>query len=161
MAETEQILKIGEDTKTKGRILKKIHGKCQFLNILVSFNGFRPFLKKWSKKEELWTLRRISDFGKLDLLSLIGLYHNVRGRIVRSGPHKTCRWLKILEFNIRLAQKASPNTLSKSHPNQSYNWNRRLFLQSNKESSFWQGCGLNQNFSISHKNEEDGLILLR
>ena len=37
---------------------------------------------------------------------------------------------------------------------QSYNWNRRLFLQSNKESSFLQGCGPNQNFSISQENEE-------
>ena len=44
---------------------------------------------------------------------------------------------------------------------QSYNWNRRLFLQSNKEFSFRQGCRPNQNFSISHKNEEDGIILLR
>ena len=51
LAETEQILKIGEDTKTKGRILKKIHGRCQFLNILVSFNGFGLFLKKESKKQ--------------------------------------------------------------------------------------------------------------
>ena len=36
-----------------GRILKKIHGKCQFLKILVSFNGFGPFWKKENKKEEL------------------------------------------------------------------------------------------------------------
>ena len=91
MAGTEQILKIGEDTETKGRILKKINGRCQFLNILVSFNGFGPFLKKGSKKEELWTLRRIPDFGRLDLLSLIGLYRNVEGRIGRSGLHETCR----------------------------------------------------------------------
>ena len=35
------------------RVLKKIHGSCQFLKILVKFNGFGLFLKKRNKNEEL------------------------------------------------------------------------------------------------------------
>ena len=91
LAETEQILKIGEDTKTKGRILKKIHGRCQFLNILVSFNGFGPFLKKKARRKSFGNLEESPNFGRLDLLSLIELYHNVREQIGRSGFHETCR----------------------------------------------------------------------
>ena len=50
----------------------------------MSFNGFGPFLKKGSKKKEFEQLGKFSNFGRFDLLSLIGLYHNVKGRIVRS-----------------------------------------------------------------------------
>ena len=45
----------------------------------MSFNGFGPFLKEASKKKEFGHLEEFPDFGRLDLLSLIGLYHNVRG----------------------------------------------------------------------------------
>ena len=56
----------------------------------MSFNGIGPFLKKGSKKKEFEQLGEFLDFGKFDLLSLIGLYHNVKGRIGRSGPHENC-----------------------------------------------------------------------
>ena len=69
--------------------------------------------RKEARRKSFGHLEEFPDFGRLDLLSLIGLYRNVEGRIGRSGLHETCRWLKILEFNIRLAQKKSPNTLSK------------------------------------------------
>ena len=117
---TGQILKIGEETRIKGFnlwiILKKIHGWCQFLKILVSFNGFGSFLKKGSKKKEFGHLEEFSDFGRFDLLSLIGLYRNVEGQIWRSRLHENCRWLKIIEFHIRIGPKISPNTLSKLRP---------------------------------------------
>ena len=106
LAETELRLKIGEDTETKGQILEESWRKSmEDVNSWISWwvSGFGPFLNKGSKKEELWHLEEFPDFGRLDLLSLIGLYHNVRGWIVRSGLHETCRWLKIIEFNIRLA----------------------------------------------------------
>ena len=77
------------------------------------------FGRSWGKKARRKSFghsEEFPDFGRLDLLSLIGLYCNVEGRIGISGLHETCRWLKILEFNIRLAQKTSPNTLSKSCP---------------------------------------------
>ena len=56
----------------------------------MSFNGFGPFLKEGSKKKEFGYLEEFPDFGRLDLLSLIGLYHNVKGRIGRSGLHENC-----------------------------------------------------------------------
>ena len=40
-----------------------------------------PFLKKGNKKKEFEQLGEFSEFGGFDLLSLIGLYHNVKGRI--------------------------------------------------------------------------------
>ena len=97
-----------------GRILKKIYGRCKFLKILVSFNGFRPFLKKGSKKKEFEQLGEFLDFDRFDLLSLIELYHNVKGRISRIELHETCSWLKILGFHIRIGPKISPIALSKS-----------------------------------------------
>ena len=47
-------------------------------------------MKKESKKKELGHLEEFSDLGRFDLLSLIELYHNVKGRIGRSGLHKNC-----------------------------------------------------------------------
>ena len=44
-----------------------------------------------------------------------------------------------------------PSQSSAQSAGQSYNWNRRLFLQSNKELSFSQGCGPNQNFLFHTK----------
>ena len=49
-------------------------------------------------------------------MSLIRLYNKVKGQTGRSGLHETCISLKILEFNMRLAQKKNPNALSKSRP---------------------------------------------
>ena len=54
----------------------------------MSFNGFGPFLKEGSKKKEFGHLEEFSDLGRFDLLSLIELYHNVKGRIGRSGLHE-------------------------------------------------------------------------
>ena len=56
----------------------------------MSFNGFGPFLKKGSKKKEFEQLGEFSDFDRFDLLSLIGLYRNVKGRIGRSRLHENC-----------------------------------------------------------------------
>ena len=61
--------------------------------------------RKEARRKSFGHLEEFSDFGKLDLLSLIGLYHNVKRRIVRSGLHETCRGLKILEFNIGWPKK--------------------------------------------------------
>ena len=66
--------------------------------ILVSFNGFGPFLKKGSKKKEFKQLGEFSDFDKFDLLSLIGFYHNVKGQIWRSGLIKIVADLKSMDF---------------------------------------------------------------
>ena len=57
---------------------------------ILSFNGFGSFLKKGSKKEELWKLRRISRFWQIRPLFINWAYCNVEGRIGRSGPHETC-----------------------------------------------------------------------
>ena len=104
MAETEQILKIREDTETKGRILEESWKKSmEDVNSWISWWVSMVFGRSWRKKarrKSFGHLEEFPDFGKLDLLSWIGIYHNVRGRIGRSGLHETCRWLKILEFNI-------------------------------------------------------------
>ena len=47
----------------------------------MSFNGFRPFLKKGSKKKGFEQFGEFSDFDRFDLLLLIGLYHNGKERI--------------------------------------------------------------------------------
>ena len=47
----------------------------------MSLNGFGPFLKKGSKKKEFGQLGEFSDFGRFDILSLIGLYHNVKDEL--------------------------------------------------------------------------------
>ena len=49
-----------------GKILNKIHGRYQFLKILVSFKGFGLFLEERSKEEVLGTLRKILDFSILE-----------------------------------------------------------------------------------------------
>ena len=61
------------------------------LEYLGEFQWFWAVLKERSKKKEFGQLEEFPDFDRLDLLSLIGLYHNVRGRIGRSGLHETCR----------------------------------------------------------------------
>ena len=69
----------------------KLVDDLKFLNILVSFNGFGPFLKNKARRKSFGQLEEFPDFGRLDLLSLIRLYRNVEGRIGRSGLHETCR----------------------------------------------------------------------
>ena len=61
------------------------------------------FLRKEARGKSFRHLEEFPDYGRLDLLSLIWVYHNVKERIVRTGLHETCSLLKILEFNIRLA----------------------------------------------------------
>ena len=76
------------------------------VNSWISWWVSMVFSRSWRKearRKSFGHLEEFPDFGRLDLLSLIGLYRNVEGRIGRSGLHQTCRWLKILEFNIRLA----------------------------------------------------------
>ena len=90
--------KIRDQGLNFGRILKKIYERCKFLKILVSFNGFWPLLKEGSKKKEFGHFEEFSDFGRFDLLSLIGLYHNIRGRIWRSWLMKIVDDLKSLDF---------------------------------------------------------------
>ena len=118
LAKSEQILKIGKNTETKGQILEESWRKSMNdVNSWISGWVSMVFGRSWrkeAKRKSFGHLEEFLDFGRLDLLSLIGLYYKVKGWIVRSRLHKTCRWLKILEFNIKLAQKTSPNTLSKS-----------------------------------------------
>ena len=52
---------------------------------------FGRFLGKKARRKSFGHLEEFPDFGRLDLLSLIGFYHNVRGRIGKSGLHETCR----------------------------------------------------------------------
>ena len=102
MAKIEQILKIGEDTETKGLILEESWRKSmKDVNSWISWWVSMVFGHSWGKKARKKSFghsEEFPDFGRLDLLSLIGLYYNVEGRIGRSGLHQTCRWLKILEF---------------------------------------------------------------
>ena len=111
-------LKIREDTETKGRILEESWRKSmEDVNSCISLSismVLDRFWKKQVRRKSFGHLKEFLDFGRLDLLSLIGLYYKVKGWIVRSRLHKTCRWLKIIKFNIRFAQKTSPNDLSKS-----------------------------------------------
>ena len=89
MAETEQILKIEEDTETKGRILEESWRK--FLEDVKSWISWWVSVvlgrswRKEARRKSFGHLEEFPDFGSLDLLSLIGLYHNVEGRIGRSG----------------------------------------------------------------------------
>ena len=107
LAETELRLKIGEDTETNGRILEESWRKSmEDVNSWISWwvsMGFGRSWRKEARRKSFGHLQEFPDFGRLDLLSLIGFYRNVEGWIGRSGLHETCRWLKILEFNIRLA----------------------------------------------------------
>ena len=100
-------MKIGEDIETKGRILEESWRKSmEDVNSLISWWVPMVLGRSWRKearRKSFEHLEEFPDFGRLDRLSLIGLYHNVRGWVVRSGLHETCRWLKILEFNISLA----------------------------------------------------------
>ena len=48
-------------------------------------------LRKEARRKSFGHLEEFPDFGRLDLLSLIGLYRSVEGRIGKSGPHETCR----------------------------------------------------------------------
>ena len=118
MAEIELILKIWEDTETKGRILEESWRKSmEDVNSWISWWVSMVLGCSWKKKarrKSFGHLEEFSNFDRLDFLSLIGPYHNVEGWIVRSGLHETFKWIKILEFNIRLARKTSPNALSKS-----------------------------------------------
>ena len=54
--------------------------------------------RKEARRKSLGHLEEFPDFGRFDLLSLIGLYHNVKGRIWRSGPIKIVADLKLLDF---------------------------------------------------------------
>ena len=47
------------------------------------------FWIKEARMKSFGHLEEFPDFDRLELLLLIGLYHNVRGRIVRSGLHET------------------------------------------------------------------------
>ena len=120
LAKTEQILKIGEDTRTKGWILEESWRKS-----MEDVNSWRSWWvsmvlgRSWRNeaiRKSFGHLEEFPDFGRLDLLSLIGLYRNVKGWIGRSGLHENCSWLKILGFYISIGPKISPNTLSKSRP---------------------------------------------
>ena len=48
-------------------------------------------LRKEARRKSFGHLEEFPNFGKLDLLSLIGLYRNVERRIGRSRLHETFR----------------------------------------------------------------------
>ena len=117
-------MKIGEDTETKDWILEESWRKS-----MEDVNSWRSWWvsmvlgrswRKEARRKSFGNLEEFPNFGRLDLLSLIGLYRNVKGRIWRSRLHETCSWLKILRFHIdwpknksKCPLKVAPNLLVK------------------------------------------------